>query len=146
MLISQNTKIQINIYGSNLQAIFWKMQFGDKTMNDVPKADSEAFLDTFLNGFSRGDEEDEDDRFSLEVSTLDHLATIVKNYEKFRIEAWIELDDNGVHASYCILNHVACKQGYDNWNNHFKLSLDMAKIGSELQTRINSAIETLKGK
>lgn len=149
--LRQNTKICLNIYGGNIQAILWKMEFGDKKLAEVTKDQSDKFLDFFIDGFSRAEEDDDDDRFHIEINDLDELREYLIAFANHRIEAWLdgefkENDKKFLGYTWGLLNKKAIRQGYANWNNVLKVDYDNAAINNALQERIDKAMDVLKGK
>ena len=115
------------------------------------------FLDDFFSKYTAGESDFSDDEPSdaednelrVEVDNLDDLRKLLVAFEGVRQSMSISQNVDGVQVDYSVYNGEKLKHHEPDWNAFWNanlmVSVDLAKAGLELQSRIDKAINVLKG-
>lgn len=148
MKLSGKASVTLVIEGSNLREILWKTQYGDKSPMECGEEQRDKFMDWFSDMYSPGDtEEGDEDRLRIDIKSIENLGGFIYyfNPASCRISLWIEFEKDGVCLKINMMNKKEAECWRGNQECAVDLDIDLARIGSELQSKIDSAVQILKG-
>lgn len=143
--ISEKAKLILVVEGDGLMGSAWKHRFGEQTIADVPNEEFKAFQNWFIPNFTPAEEDNDEQRFRVEVETLNELLDYMTMFQGHKQTLWLNLRKDGIKVSWSSRNITPKKKDYPTYMNNIAINIETEKFGDKQQAKIQKAIQILQG-